>query len=359
MLLREVRAGALEEFDNSLLGPTRYIRLLYSQSHIMEQPVSGTQYHGLISQPRAQSSPLKVMNTVWSEHRNSPTNNVHTNATEASLYGPSSTEVPVVVQTDAQSSGDCAELVAKRPRLLPPGNPSGYQPGTMNSMHSHSLAAHPNLNCTFTSSLQPETSLNNLQFDYKTTAPSYEGQVGTSNEAKEFLPSSPCLTAPDSKSAGASVGNLAVDRVEAAALLLGIRALGDCPSPDNPVHADDHTAIPERRNNYTARSAPLTRRAPPNDLAYLNEHYLAALGHSLSTSHFPPPPQPSSFFQVVDTRVTTLEGFYWSWLLTGPGLARDRAPLLPYSTPQTHSSVLPWPDFVLGEPSAAQTWSFV
>lgn len=306
----------------------------------MEQPVSGTQYHGLISQPRAQNSPLKVMNTVWSEHHNSPTKNFHTNATEASLYGPRSTEVPVVVQTDAQSSGDCAERVAKRPRLLPPGNSLGYQPGTMNSMHSHSLAAHPNMKCTFTSSLQPETYL-------------------TSNEAKEVLPSSPCLTAPDSKSSGASVGKLAVDRVEAAALLLGIRALGDCPSPDNPVHADNHTAIPEGRNNCTARSAPLKRIAPPNDLAHLDGLYLTAHGNSLSTPHSPPPPPPNSFFQVVDTRVTTLEGFYWSWLLTGPGLARGRAPLLPYSTPQTHSSVLPWPDFVLGEAPAAQTWSFV
>jgi hypothetical protein len=307
----------------------------------MEQPVLGTHRNGLNSQPSAQNSPPELMNTVWSEHRTSHTHNFRVNTAGNALYRFDTTEAPTKAQNNAQFGDVFGERAAKRTKLLPPGGALGYQLETVNSTPSHSLAVQSDVNHTFISTHQPKSSLIYRRIDSKTTAPTYQSHMATSHEARDFLASSPCVPEVHSEPALAAAGKVAVDRIEAAALLLGIRALG------------------ERMNIHTARSTPLKRRDCPNDISRLNEYCLAAHNSSSPTSHFPPPPPPSSFFQVVDTRATTLEGFYWSWLLTGPGLARDRPPLLPYSTPQTHSSVLPWPDFIFGEPSAAMTWSFV
>jgi hypothetical protein len=312
--------------------------LFFSRADLMKQSCAGT-WNGLARapenvDPKRREQPAAFVSTLPNKP-DAPANFVS-----------GSFEAAVVARPDPPPGDDGAEREAKRTKHLPPGSTLGYHPGMISTMYS--TAVRPSLNSAVPPFYQPGPSHPpHHQWSFSTTLPAPElSPVPTAPEAAGSLAAAPHSPrpSPDTAAAAAAAAKAVFDRAEAAALLLGIR---DSPPASPQDQAEGRAAT------STGIDAAITGGA----ISWAT-HSGAAL------RAFPPPPR--QLGQLVDTRVTTVEGLYWSWLLSGPGLGPPGAraqgqPPLPSLLSvghQSRPSVLPWPSFVLGEPPAAQNWIF-
>ena len=236
------------------------------------------------------------------------------------------------------SSSDLAEPESKRSKANTPNFPGsslGYHPGMMNSMAMRPPHAAAPLYFD-----PPKPSF--AQWSAERPPDSLGGAPALESSAVPYAPAATVAAvamalAPPARAKGPE----AFDRAEAAALLLGIR---ETPSGDSP-------SSPHRPAGAGT--------APPPTGAHQGARPLAAA----------PAAAPTHLGPMVDTRATTVEGFFWSWLLSGPGLGAPPlsreldAPPAPLPAPlpnhANRPSVLPWPEFVLGEIPTVATWKFV